>query len=179
MRMNLVSLRAFEPEDLSLLHEWHNDGGINKWTGGVQRFVSSEYDKKWLEDKMLNNTNQVYCAIYDCVTKETIGYISLNDINYINRTAFWGGVVISPDHRNKGVATQAAFQMLEYGFFELGLQKISGKWLVGNTTSIFMAKALGFVQEGRLRREVFKGNEYHDTILMSILKEEFIIKAEE
>jgi ribosomal-protein-alanine N-acetyltransferase len=169
-----ISLRAFELSDLMLLNAWHNDANINALTGGQQYFVSSEYDKKWIEDKIFNNQKHVYCMI--CNTSWAVGYISLTDINWVNRTANWGGVIIDPQHREKGAATQAALQMLEYGFFELGLQKITGKWLIENTVSIFMAKILGFVQEGVLRKDVFKGGQFHDIIIMSMLKEEFIEK---
>lgn len=168
-----IYLRAFELSDLPLINQWHNDPDINLWTGGRQYFVSIEYDRQWIEEKIFNNNTQIYCAICEVGSKEIIGYISLNDINLVNRNAFWGGIVIDQSVRGEGYATKAAVQILKYGFFTLGLKKISGKWLVQNTVSIFMAKMLGFIQEGVLRKEVFKNNQFCDVLVMSILKEEF------
>jgi RimJ/RimL family protein N-acetyltransferase len=169
-------LRAFEPSDLPLINKWHNSQELNMLTCGRKYFISEEYDKEWLNDKIFNNTFQVYLAI--CSDPSTmIGYISLNEINSVNRTAQWGGVFIGNDYfRNKGYATEAAINILKYGFLELNLQKISGHWLNAHLTSIMMGKLLGFKQEGVLRREVYKNGIYNDVIIMSMLKEEFLTK---
>lgn len=175
-----IYLRAFEMKDLELLNRWHNDSEINTHTGGRKYFVSPDYDRKWLEEKIFNNQNQVYCAICEQLTSKMVGYISLNDIDLINRHAFWGGILIGDkNYRNKGVATQAAIKLLKYGFFEIGLNKIHGRWLTENKTSIFLGQMLGFRKDGLLRKEVFKNNQYYDVLIMSILKEEFEQKLTE
>lgn len=171
---NNVYLRAFELKDLELINKWHNDVNLNSLTCGRKFFVSSLYDRNWIEDKILNNQNQVYCAICEVESNNMIGYSSLNSINYVNKNAFWGGIVIGDyKARNKGYASQAAFQLMKYGFYELGLIKITGKWLPENKISVFMAKNLGFKQEGLLRKDVYKNNQFYDVLIMSILKEEF------
>ena len=170
-----VYLRAFETTDLELLNQWHNDEEINLLTTGRKYFVSSEYDKKWLENKMFDNNSQVYCAICETESKKMIGYTGLTEIDYVNRKAFWGGLVIGDKAaRNKGFATSASIQILKYGFCELGLNKIWAYWLDEHKTALFTTgKMLGFVKEGLLRQDVFKGNKFHDVIIMSLLKADF------
>jgi [ribosomal protein S5]-alanine N-acetyltransferase len=169
-----VFLRAFEPDDLKLINAWHNDEEINSQTGGSKYFVSSFYDKKWIEDKMLNNRDNVYCAICETESSEMIGYISLNNIDYRNGKADWGGIVLgNKSKRSKGYASFAAFLILKYGFEELGLNKITGYWLESNTASIMIGKLFGFKKEGILRKEVFKNGQFQDVTVMSILKEEY------
>lgn len=175
-----IYLRAFEMRDLSLLNVWHNDAELNRWTCGQKRYVSEDYDREWLMDKIHNNTTQVYAAICDKDQGQMVGYISLNDINYVNRTAQWGGVVIGySGARNKGYATQAAVELFRYAFSQLGLNKITGRWMSGHPTSILMGRLLGFYQEGLLRQEVFKNGTFHDVLIMSILKSEFEAKYDE
>ena len=174
--MGPVRLRALRMTDLGMINIFHNDEEINALTGGRKRFVSAEYDEQWLKDKMLNNENQVYCGI---AIDSLIGYTSLNNIDLVNRHADWGGIIIQQAMRGKGYGTQAALQMLKYGFHELGLEKISGQWLMQNMVSITMAKMIGFVQEGILRRDRFKNNQWYDMLIMSLLKEEFEIKYKE
>lgn len=167
-------LRAFEYEDLELIHQWHTDEEINLLTGGNKFFISKERERKWLEDKMLNDRNQIYCAICDTESSKIIGFTSLNEIDYINRKAFWGGLVIGDKlNRNKGFAASASIQILTYGFCELGLNKISGKWLLEHKTAIINGRMLGFITEGILRQEVFKVNKFHDVLVMSLLKANF------
>jgi ribosomal-protein-alanine N-acetyltransferase len=170
-----IYLRAFEPGDLELINKWHNDDEINSLTTGRKYFVSSEYDKKWLLDKMLDNKSQVYCAICEEVSKKMIGYTGLTEIDYLNRKAFWAGLVIGDkSSRSKGYATSTSIKILSYGFYELGLNKIWGYWLDDHKTAQFTTGLmLGFVKEGLLREEVFKGNKFHDVFIMSLLKVDF------
>ncbi|MDB5249637.1 MAG: N-acetyltransferase [Segetibacter sp.] len=169
-----VYLRAFESADLTLLNEWHNDEEINSLTGGRKHFVSSEYDKKWLEDKMLNNTKQLYWAICETATRNMVGYTSLNDIDFVNRKAFMGGLVIGDKAtRSKGYATKAAILLLNYGFYELGLNKIYATCLSEHKTVVLTFLMLGFKRDGILRQDVFKGNKFRDVIMVSLLKEEY------
>jgi RimJ/RimL family protein N-acetyltransferase len=169
-----VFLRAFEMDDLPLINKWHNDEDINSLTGGNKYFVSSYYDKRWLEDKMLNNKDNIYCAICKKKTGNMIGYVSLNDIDYRNRKALWGGIVIGDkESRNKGYASNATFQLLQYAFEELGLNKVTGNWLQSHKTSLLLGQLFGFKKEGVLRSEVFKGGEYHNVVIMSMLKQEY------
>lgn len=169
-----VYLRAFEYDDLNQINIWHNNNDMNSLTGGNRFFVSSVFDKKWLEDKMMNNINNVYCAV--CITEsgKMIGFISLNDIDYRNRKAHWGGMLIGDvEERKKGYATSAAYLMLKFGFEELNLNKITGYWLEDNVSSLLIGKRLGFQEEGKLNEEVFKNNKYNNLIIMSLFKENF------
>lgn len=171
-----IFLRAFEISDLEILNKWHNDEQLNMLTGGRKHFVSKEYDKKWLEDKMLNNSNQIYCGICCSENGEMIGYTSLINIDFVNRNAFWGGILIGNENaRSKGYASKAAFLLMKHAFFELGLLKVYGEWLVENKVSTFMSKMIGFRQEGILRNHIYKNNAFHDVLIMAIFKEEYEI----
>jgi RimJ/RimL family protein N-acetyltransferase len=172
-----VYLRAFESQDLDLLHKWHNDDEINMVTGGRKFFISKERERKWLEDKMLNDRDQLYCAICIAESLKMIGFTSLNEIDYVSRKAVWGGIAIGDStERGKGYAKSASILLFNHGFNELNLNKIYGRWLASNEGSIILGKKLGFKQDGILREELFKGNKFHDIIVMSLLKSEFVEK---
>jgi len=169
-----VYLRAFELEDYKLINAWRRDDAIYRLTAGDTHFVSSERDRKWVEDKIFENQHQVYLAICLREDESMIGYLSLVGIDYRNGHAEWGGIVIGDEkHRGHGYSTQAAYLLLEYAFDELGVQRISGSWLDDHKVSQFMARMMGFQQEGVLRRSVYKGGRHHDVVIMSMLKEEF------
>lgn len=171
-----VYLRAFESDDLSLLNKWHNDNEINQLTCGNSYFVSSFYDKQWIEEKMLNNNENVYCAICEKQTSKMIGYLSLNHIDYRNSKAVWGGIIIGDKQsRSKGYASNATFLILKYAFEELGLNKITGYWQESHNTSIVLGQMMGFKKEGVLRGDVFKDGNYKNVVIMSILKEEYTL----
>jgi [ribosomal protein S5]-alanine N-acetyltransferase len=174
-----VYLRAFEIIDIEKLNELRNDDEAFLYTGGNKFYISTEYDRKWVEDKIFNNQHQIYLAICLTNTKELIGYLGINEIDYRNRKAQWAGINIDKSHSNKGYATEAARLMLKFAFEELGLNRFYGYWLESNCPSIRMAEKLGFVVEGLVRGFVYKRNQFQNAYLMSILKEEYNTKLNE
>lgn len=170
---NRVFLRAFEFSDLEKLNELRNDEESFLYTGGNKFFISKEYDKKWIEDKIFNNKHQIYLAICLIETKEIIGYLGINEIDFRNSKAQWAGINIDKTKSGKGYATEAAKMMLKFSFEELGLNRFYGYWLDTNVPSIKMAEKLGFIKEGLIRGFVFKKNCFQNAYLMSILKEEY------
>ena len=85
------------------------------------------------------------------------------DIGYELDPAYWG----------RGYATEATQALLRFGFLELGLARISSWCIADNRASARVLEKLGFIQEGRLRRdEYFKGR-WWDTLLYALLREEW------
>jgi len=176
---NRVFLRAFEYSDLEKLNVLRNDDEAFKYTGGNKFYISKEYDKKWIEDKIFKNQHQIYLAICLIETNELIGYIGINEIDFRNSKAQWAGINIYKNYSNKGYATETAKYMLKFVFEELGINRFYGYWLVSNIPSIKLAKKLGFVEEGLIRSFVYKNNNYQNAYLMSILKNEYNVLKNE
>lgn len=83
------------------------------------------------------------------------------------------GYELAHDCWGLGYATEAAGAMVDFGFRELGLHRISSWCIAENTASARVLERLGFRQEGRQRQnEHFKG-EWWDTLLYAILSEEW------
>jgi RimJ/RimL family protein N-acetyltransferase len=169
-----IYLRAFEPDDYKKINAWRNQEEFYRLVGGPKRFVSSERDRKWVEEKIFGDEGEIYLAICLRETRESIGYLSLSAIDYRNSRAEWSGIVIGePAYRGHGYASQAIYLMLEFAFDELGMERVSGMWLDDHKTSLFVGQMLGFRKEGVLRSYVYKGGRRHDMIVMSMLREEF------
>jgi RimJ/RimL family protein N-acetyltransferase len=63
--------------------------------------------------------------------------------------------------------------MVRYGFQELGLNRIElGVWAF-NDRAIAAYRKVGFVEEGRRRQMTFHAGQFHDEVLMSILRSEW------
>lgn len=174
--MYSIFVRAFEPEDVPLINKWRNDPEIQKLTGGIVRKVSSEMEKEWVRDKMMNNYRDIYWAI--CLNDETkrmIGYTSLNNINYIFRAVEGGGIVVGEkDCRDGFILFEASLIKLDYAFNTLNLNRYTGKCLEDHKTSSFFMQALNYQLEGRLRHAVYKNGKYHDLLCYSILRDEYL-----
>ncbi len=83
------------------------------------------------------------------------------------------GYELSPDCWEKGYATEAARSMVDFGFRELRLQRISSRCIADNLASARVLERLGFKREGRLRRNEFFKGRWWDTLLYALLAEEW------
>jgi len=63
--------------------------------------------------------------------------------------------------------------LLRYGFWEQRFQKCNSACADSNDASIRLHQKLGFVEEGRRRRQLFFNGRYHDDILFGMTRQEF------
>ena len=73
----------------------------------------------------------------------------------------------------KGYCTEAAREIVRYGFDELGLNRIFGEYMAGNSASGRVMEKIGMEYEGRLRQHMMKWGEPQDMMVYSILKSEY------
>jgi ribosomal-protein-alanine N-acetyltransferase len=83
------------------------------------------------------------------------------------------GYVINPAYRGKGIAVEAAMRVIDFGFSELGLNRIEAKYIVGNDASRRVMEKLGMSFEGVMRSSMLVKDRYRDIGVFSILKNEF------
>ena len=80
---------------------------------------------------------------------------------------------IDKDYMNKGYATEAAREMLKYGFERFGFNKIQGICMSCNPASRRVMEKIGMKYEGTLRQDLLKDGFYYDLDRLSILKNEY------
>jgi [ribosomal protein S5]-alanine N-acetyltransferase len=171
-----VFLRSLSLEDANSIYPWLIDDDIKTLTSGNTFFPSKEYLQKWIEEKLFTK-DEIYLAICLIENKEIIGYLSIKNIDFRNRKAIWGGITIGRKNLwGQGIATEAANLMLKFVFEELNINLLWAFWLESNFASIRMAEKIGFFKIGILPQSIFKGNRYHNMVIMYILKEQYHLK---
>ncbi|MFL6648296.1 MAG: GNAT family N-acetyltransferase [Sulfurifustaceae bacterium] len=101
-----------------------------------------------------------------------IGVVGLSNIDRNFKTATIWIALGDKRYNLKGYALRAAWQILAYGFHELGLQMISAWAVECNEASQRIIHRLGFRPVGRLRRcHVIDGRVY-DRLLFDMLPDE-------
>lgn len=172
-----IFLRAFEQDDYILINKWRNDYDIQKLTGGQIKYVSLEMEKEWVHSKMMNNTRDIYWAI--CLnddSKRMIGYISLNNIDYLNRSADAGGSVIGEKDCQDGVSIFEALKIvLDYAFLQLNMNRITASCLPEHYLAPHSLYAFGFKKEGSMKESVYKNGSYKDMDLYALLRKDYDI----
>lgn len=108
----------------------------------------------------------------DTLDGENVGGISLHTRSEKNGT-FSFGVTTDREHWGKGYAEDAVRILLRYCFRERGYQKCNSACVETNEASIRLHEKLGFVEEGRRRRQWYLDGGYHDDMLFGLTREEF------
>lgn len=168
-----IYLRALEVDDHLLISKWRNDPEITKYLGGNVFLVSAEREKKFVENKIADDSRNIYFGICDIKTNKLIGYTSINDIDLRNLKAQWGGTLIGDKaYIGNGYGKEASALMLRFLFDQYPVNKCYGYCLEEHPSSKKMILSLGFQQDAVLRNEVYKDGEFKNVLMFSILREE-------
>ncbi len=101
-----------------------------------------------------------------------IGYVLLTLLSRENSQGEFG-YVFHPDYHGKGLASEAAIEMLRLGFETLNLHRIIGRCDPRNDASAQLMERLGLRKEAHFRElEIFKG-EWGDEFTFAMLKNEW------
>ncbi|MFO7711988.1 MAG: GNAT family protein [Dehalococcoidia bacterium] len=140
---------------------------------GIELPTSTELQKSFLEKYAgCKDTGGEVMFTIETLEGTNVGGISLHGRDEKNGV-FSFGIVLGREHRGEGYAEEALRILLKYGFRERRYQKCNSACAHTNDASIALHKKVGFVEEGRRRRQFFFGGEYHDEVLFGITREEF------
>ena len=167
-----VVLRAVEEEDLEMLRELTNSTDYERMIVGWSFPISKKDQQEWFS-KCRNGLERLR---YTIVTEKDgpVGMIGLRDIDWKNGSATGLGMRIAKKEiRTRGLATDAWMTLMKYCFEELRLNRVNGSALDYNIASQRVCEKVGFKEEGRQRKAVYKNGAYHDLILYGCLKSDY------
>ncbi|TVU61486.1 GNAT family N-acetyltransferase [Vibrio atlanticus] len=172
----LVTLRAIEIGDLPFLHQWSNDPEIWEGLGGWHFPYSSLTTESWIVN-ISKSTDSFVFAIEDD-SKDLIGTISLTNIDWKNRKAFYGIMIGNKSKRGQGLAQDSVEALLKYAFYELGLMRIESDIVEFNLRSIKFHKSMGWKFEGVKEKSYFSNGKFHNQMQIAFLSDFLVQKVD-
>ena len=169
-----VYFRAFEEEDAELIYKWMNDDELKRLSVGVNRRMCREEALDWVKARMRDKRDQVWWAICAKDTDKMIGYMSLSDIHYINRSADFSGIMIGDKDYQDGFAWIESYLFVyDYAFERLGMNRVYGDAIIDHATSQMMRKLMYTTTEGIKRQAIYKNGRFYDVSVSSLLRSEY------
>ena len=147
---NIVYVRpSFDlvPDYLEMVNDIDN---VARFIGERSEPLTEQQEIDYIKDKMDNNA-----TMFSMLEKGTNKFIG--NIEFFNRVfeeAEWG-IVITTSMQNKGYGTEALKRSVEYGFNELGLNRIYLGVYVNNPRAIHVYENCGFKEYERDDIDVF------------------------
>jgi RimJ/RimL family protein N-acetyltransferase len=149
--------------DLQFLNDVRN-GYCEEFLHNSNKF-SLEETIKWFKE-----TNPNYWVIY--LNNDRIGYFRLSNYSKENKNIYIGAD-IHKNFTNSGLGYKSYKKFIPFLFKKMDLHKISLEVLSTNERAIHLYKKIGFITDGIKRDEIFKNGVWIDSIIMSILSDEY------
>jgi RimJ/RimL family protein N-acetyltransferase len=172
IRGEKVWLRPLEREDIAASLQAINDREISDLVG-FWGPMSQPMSEKWFDDEVVkkHGEREFYFVICELGSTELIGQCGLHDVVAGVRAEV--GIFLVPGRVGRGYGTDAMNALLDYGFGELGLQRIGLNVTPTNDRAIGSYEKSGFKHEGRLRSYRRRKGKLVDDLVMSILRPEW------
>ena len=168
--MTDVKLRAIDRNDLELIREWRSSPEVNKFMY-TEVTSTKEQQQRWFDNIKKDDTSKYWMIEY---YKIPIGVANLININSIHDSCDWAFYLGDTSIRGKGIGSKIEFQVIEYVFEILGLNKLKCEVIEFNDKVIKMHEKFGFRREAFYRDHVRKGKTYYDVVGLGLLKRDWI-----
>ena len=148
---------------------WFNNPIVTRFNShGLGSYIKQDAEK-YLE----NSKDDIIFAVYEKDKYIHIGNISLQRINYINRSAEFACVFGKTEYWGKGYATESLKVLFEHGFNKLNLHRIWSGTAAPNIGMQKVFEKLGMMEEGKFFDGAWLNGQYHDIICYGLLAEEW------
>jgi len=168
-----VRFRALEDHDLPDLVRWWRDP---EWSVLQQMIVRPRPDvpvtemfRSWSSSE---RGGDVGFSVVDRESDVLVGHVTLFGGALPVRAATLA-VMIGSEHVRQGFGTDAVRVLTDYGFREMGLNRIEIRVHAFNDRAQAVYRRIGYRQEGVRRDATFHDGRFHDEVVMSVLAREW------
>ncbi len=177
---NLVRLSAMDHEEIgkTLSGRGRDSELMRLMDTGPTRLHSAKAASKFFEKIIEDNSPaHHFFSIRALDDNRLLGDINLDVINnWGSRDSFVGIGIYERENWGKGYGTEAMQLILQFGFIELNLRRITLTVFEYNPRAIRSYEKCGFQVEGRMRGRLIKDNKRWDVICMGILRDDWMEK---
>lgn len=167
-------LRKLTPETYNYIFQEYNDNELKAFLGFT---TDEELDKekdKFSKGIATYNRSFVNFQLIDKQTNAIMGACGYHTWYTEHHRAEIGYALNNDIHKGKGIMSEALKAVIDYGFREMNLNRIEA--LIGpkNEASLRLVQKLNFTKEGHLRKHYFKNNNMEDSLVFSLLRDEYL-----
>ena len=171
-----VVLRPLSLTDAPRFCQWLKDSEVTKFLAIYDVAPPTlKEEREWIRKVNKAEGRQIRFAI-DTIDGQHIGSTVLSKISSVHKRAMFGIFIGDKKYWGQGYGTEACRLIVEYGFRKLKLHRIELELIAYNIRAQKSYQKVGFRVEGKLRDHYFRGGDWHDQIVMGLLREEYLRK---
>lgn len=168
LKGEFVNLRPLQLHDAELTFRWRHAQRAKFLNAGA---ATVEQQAAWIASRPASEYN----FIIELKNGNSVGMLSLTDIDATNRRGEPGRFLIGDEEAAKGVpvAVESMKLLYELAFDHLGLIRLYGIVAANNHLMLKWQKYLGMKEEGRLRNHLCLAGQFMDGIFVGLLLDEY------
>ncbi len=162
-----ITLGPLLAEDAPHMYRWINNVDLSR-ENGFCRPVDSMNFESWYAN-IGKDQSKVFFAIRTLKNQRLVGYVAINDIHAVFRSAEVGVIVGEVRDRGQGYGTEALKLAMQYCWNDLNLVRLNINVYGPNKAAVRCYEKAGFVVEGTMRSAVFINGRRADNTIMGAL----------
>jgi len=164
-----INLTELTRDDIELVRTWRNSPEVAQYMYTDSQ-ITMKQQEAWFERVKDDARSKYWLIEYN---ERKIGLASLTDINFTLSSCYWAFYIGDNTVRGGGIGSKVEFNVLEYTFNELKLNKLRCEVMTFNDKVIAMHEKFGFRREAYYRQHVKKDGAWQDVVGLAILKQEW------
>lgn len=164
-----VCMKRLAEEHLEMVMNWRMLPHVTKYLNTDPK-LTIEGQRKWF-NRVKEDDAQLIWVIY--VDEVPAGVIQLMDIDRVNGKCSWGYYIAEVECRSLKLAMYLEWNLYDYVFDTVGLQKLCNETFVLNKEVIKLHTLCGSHEDAVLANEVCKNGQYFDVSVGSISADEW------
>ena len=170
LRGEKVILRAIERDDLKRMLELERNTDLVVLADGAwSPYSVGALEKRW--EKSLEDDDPSRFAIV--ADDKIIGGCGLQHKYRRDGIAAIGIGIYDPDYLGKGYGRDAVNVLVDWAFRVQNYRRLWLDTLATNERAVRAYQACGFIREGVLRQHYYANGQYHDAVVMGLLRSEW------
>ncbi len=167
-------LREFRESDCPDVLAYQSDPLYLRYTEWTERTLESvrNFVRVFIDQQQEQPRTKYQLAIILKSTRQLIGNCGLRMESPDAREADIG-CELSPKRWGQGYAAEAVRVIIAFGFTELHLHRIWARCIADNIGAVRVLQKVGMQQEGRLRDKEYFRRRWWDSLIFSILEDEW------
>jgi RimJ/RimL family protein N-acetyltransferase len=165
-----VYLRLVEKKDVSRIYNICSEPEVREYDGGQSTLPPLQYMLKHFDD-MFNIERKRLSIINE--KDVLVGYITYKEIKD-TLDVYSIGITIGSKFWGRGYGKDSIKTLVDYLFVNNNAHRVELEVVDYNLRAIRCYLSCGFIEEGRKRKRYFFQGKYSDTVMMSILRDEYL-----
>ena len=142
--------------------------GEYQWFG-YRIATVKQLERRWHEDGLIGDESSYLTVETDDGT--CAGWVTWRPIGTTAKVEI--GIALFPEHRGRGIGTEAQRQLVGYLFATTPVHRIQAGTEVDNVAEQATLEAVGFRREGVHRGVYFRDGQWRDSVMYGLVRDDF------